>query len=510
MSAAQIIRNLVVRVDGDRYTISGQFEWEVIVAQDDAPDQAHREVDRMGQVLKREVYSVILEQADQQIVDQWLVANRGLQKRGRRPYPFVTRFGTVAVRRTRVRDSRENTWAVPSAVVWKTPQRKYIVPAVRQAAVDQMRQTSARKVRRQLSEEAHEDKLLGVSTIVKIVHAEGEQLIEAQRERALEVLKEHPETIARGLASWPEDEVLRKDADEEETALSADEQQEALERAVGFLNRTSQTGDATPGRSSDPSDESNGDVSSRSAAHVPRRVDAGWVLVQPDEVKTKAQASEPGKQNWTYTATVQVEEQTYYLAEASAAGLLRLIGSLLCILKVVEGTRRLMVIGDGAKWIRNWFHELNLPDREMILCWFHLADRLYQRLSAGGFAKARRESLEQEVLSHLWHGDLTRAIWVLWDIRSEARNPKWITDMIRYLLYRRAYLPNYSARHEAGLWIASNRVEKWNDWAVSNRCKRRGMSWTSDGVLSLATHEAAERNDELLSWRAKHELAQSA
>ena len=58
----------------------------------------------------------------------------------------------------------------------------------------------------------------------------------------------------------------------------------------------------------------------------------------------------------------------------------------------------------------------------------------------------------------------------------------------------------------AGLSIASNRVEKFNDWSVSARCKHQGMEWTQAGVLALAMLEATRRNGELPAWRAKHSL----
>ena len=49
-------------------------------------------------------------------------------------------------------------------------------------------------------------------------------------------------------------------------------------------------------------------------------------------------------------------------------------------------------------------------------------------------------------------------------------------------------------------------MEKWNDWAVSERCKGRGMSWTAEGVLALAVLEAARRNGELDAWRRDRRL----
>jgi hypothetical protein len=66
--------------------------------------------------------------------------------------------------------------------------------------------------------------------------------------------------------------------------------------------------------------------------------------------------------------------------------------------------------------------------------------------------------------------------------------------------------PDYRERRRAGLWIASTRVEKFNDWAVSGRCKDRGMSWSSFGVLALAALEVARRDGELNNWRMQHKL----
>jgi predicted Zn-dependent peptidase len=61
---------------------------------------------------------------------------------------------------------------------------------------------------------------------------------------------------------------------------------------------------------------------------------------------------------------------------------------------------------------------------------------------------------------------------------SEMRNVEVLEDLIGYLEARRAYLPDYEARRRAGLWIASNRVEKglapWGS-AVSASSTRHGL-----------------------------------
>jgi len=80
-----------------------------------------------------------------------------------------------------------------------------------------------------------------------------------------------------------------------------------------------------------------------------------------------------------------------------------------------------------------------------------------------------------------------------------------LTDHVHLVLWP-AEEPRRLHLQEAGEPLASHRVEKWNDWAVSERCKGRGMSWTAEGVVSLAVLEAARRNGELEAWRRDRKL----
>lgn len=114
-------------------------------------------------------------------------------------------------------------------------------------------------------------------------------------------------------------------------------------------------------------------------------------------------------------------------------------------------------------------------------------------MGAVGVTKDRRKELEHEILGYLWRGELSQAVWILWGLRSTARIPKRIDDLMGYLLRKKRWIVNYADRKSKGLWIASTRVEKWNDLAVSNRCKHRGMSWTESGVMSVALYAAEQK-----------------
>jgi hypothetical protein len=71
-----------------------------------------------------------------------------------------------------------------------------------------------------------------------------------------------------------------------------------------------------------------------------------------------------------------------------------------------------------------------------------------------------------------------------------------VDTLIDYQERKRCLIPDYATWREQGLGIASTRVEKWNDIAVAERCKLRGMSWAENGGLAIALH--AEKKNYLI------------
>ena len=230
------------------------------------------------------------------------------------------------------------------------------------------------------------------------------------------------------------------------------------------------------------------------------------VVVQLDEVKTKAQAHTGRREIWAFTAVVMLAGWSHLLVDDTQAGLSRQLAALLRRMGAAAGRRPLLVVADGAGWIRAWFEGLAVPNKVMVLCWYHLRKRCYQKISGSGLPKAAKKPLLGRVLGALWEGRVDAAVGALHEARGAATRPEWIDELIGYLEARRPYLPDYQARKEAGQVNASHRVEKFNDWAVSQRCKGRGMSWTAAGVLALAVLEAARRNGELEAWRRDRRL----
>jgi hypothetical protein len=458
------------------------------------PGQIEAFVHHAGLEVQRRLFGVLIEKADQELVLQQRhgKANAGIQRRGTRPFTFKTIFGEVTVQRSRILHKVDGTIEVPSARAWNTSHQLMITGNLRDAVCDQMSHQSARQSHAEICRYAGDEDLLGLSTIIDIVHQEGDQLVAAQRQRAQAVLAEATEAQLAQLgpaASDPDDLTGLVDddppRDDSEEAQAEWEQVQAEWIATGFAGCEP----AFP-----------------VARDEPRGVDEGFVIVEPDEVKTKAQASSGRQEVWTYTAVMLVAGLRYCFAEATSEGLWLQVSALLLELGGLSGERRLLVLGDGAGWIRRWFEGLEISSKAMVLCWWHLRKRCYESMNSAGGPKDRRRALEKELLGRLWVGEVEAAIELLRGALEWVRNPIAVEDLIGYLEKRRAYLPDYQQRQRAGLWIASTRVEKYNDWAVSGRCKHRGMSWSPSGVLALAAFEAARRDGELDDWRRDREL----
>jgi hypothetical protein len=462
------------------------------------PDQIEACVHQAGLEVMRQLFRALIEKADQELLFRVRdgKGDAGIQRRGSCPFTFKTTFGGVTVKRSRISHKLDGTVEVPSATAWNTSHQLHITQNLRDAVCDQMSDESAGKTCADVCESAGDEGLLVRSTILNILHQEGEQLAAAQHERARAILDEalEPELALLGpvvadpeaLTGLVDDDPPWEDLEE---AGAEWEQAQAELIALGFAG-------CEPALLVDPD--------------KPRVVDDGFVIVQPDEVKTKAQASTGRKEIWTYTAAVLVAGMQYVFADATSEGLLMQVSALLLQLGVLKGKLQLLVLGDGASWIRNWFESLGIPFKAMILCWWHLRKRCYEQMSLAGGPKDRRRALETELLGQLWRGKVDAAIELLRGALEWVRNPKAVEDLVGYLEKRRAYIPDYEERQRAGLWIASTRVEKCNDWVISARCKHQGMSWTPEGVLALAGLEAARRNGELDDWRRDRRLPERA
>ena len=165
----------------------------------------------------------------------------------------------------------------------------------------------------------------------------------------------------------------------------------------------------------------------------PCEVDPNVVLVELDEVKVHAQANTARKQVLALTALVMITDRCWHLAAATTQELTYQVGALLAVLGVHRGTRRLLVLADGARWIRDWFEGLGVCGGTMIVCWWHLVKRCQQDLSRACRGREHRREVESAVLEALWHGRVDEALGVLRSHVGEMKNVEALEELIGYL-----------------------------------------------------------------------------
>ncbi len=477
-----------VKIQDQRLILQAQICLELPMPEQDAdlPRRLEAGIERGGQVLKRCLFQHAVEQADAELVlaQRHGKEGQGIICRGTTPLTFKTVFGTVQVQRRRIEHHADGTTEVPSAHAWQTPRQVALTPGLRDAACDGMLRDSAQQAVARIDTRAGESGVLAKTTVLEVVHAEGQQLQAAAHARAEAVYVRDPEALRLFVPATPQAEHSAESGGPHD---GGDEPAEAATPAlIGF-----------PGGPTDHPEVKR---------DQPREVDPNVVLVELDEVKVHAQANTARKQVLALTALVMITGRCWHLAAATTQELTYQVGALLAVLGVHRGTRRLLVLADGARWIRDWFEGLEVSGGTMIVCWWHLVKRCQQDLSRACRGREHRREVESAVLEALWHGRVDEALGVLRSHAGEMKNVEALEELIGYLEAHRPYLPDYAARQRAGLWIASNRVEKFNDWSVSARCKHQGMEWTEAGVVSLAVLEAARRNGEMTTWRAKHSL----
>ena len=234
------------------------------------------------------------------------------------------------------------------------------------------------------------------------------------------------------------------------------------------------------------------------------------VNISIDDVLSNRQATsrpdspEKGERKYVTNTVVHVEQQnnSYVICDACIKGALSLIMGFL-VANGLIGMPLFVFFIDGASDLRGPIEALFAPfNFKIILDWFHLIQKVEQRLSSGMKNYKLRHVFEDEVLKPLlWLGDVSGAIACLKSIPEEAiRSKENITKLIEYLIRNQNYIPCYALRHEIGLRNSSNRVEKANDQVVSARQKNNGMSWSYEGSRGLASVTTTWKNDELKGW----------
>ncbi|MEW6296083.1 MAG: hypothetical protein AB1467_07415 [Candidatus Diapherotrites archaeon] len=217
-------------------------------------------------------------------------------------------------------------------------------------------------------------------------------------------------------------------------------------------------------------------------------VQPGQIIASTDDVEVRR----PQKRRFLELRTAYVRtEQGYRYLSGSATMVLQQL-YLLLVLCGGGVTAKVTLLGDGARWITNFFkeHLATWAFTELILDWYHARKKCYDLTSLICRGRKAKDALLSLLLRHLWHGQVQEMIDILEEYRPQAKNIEKLDELIKYLDNRRTYIPNYQKRRIQQKYIGSAHTEKANDLIVARRQKHQGMHWseqTSDALAALRT-----------------------
>ena len=205
---------------------------------------------------------------------------------------------------------------------------------------------------------------------------------------------------------------------------------------------------------------------------------------------------------------IQAEGKQYTLTAIGMDKAFKLLVAFLLENRLMEDYR-LVFFSDGATCIRDNIEKyFGFRQYTIILDWLHLEKKCNEFLSMGTKgSKDEKQRIKKELASILWTGRYQNAISYLESLKkSQVRNSAKIEELKDYIRRKSPNLACYALRHELGLRISSNRVEKANDLVVATRQKHNGMSWSRNGSGALAVISATMINGEMEGWLTKRRI----
>ncbi len=345
---------------------------------------------------------------------------------GHEPVTVASRFGTLTLARQICSHPQTQTHVMPGNTVLPPHHGIIITRGLQEWACLLAQELPFVAVARLLGWQTHEAQILSDTTIRSLVRTHGQIIRQAEQAEVMALaiqddlatldLKLVPHEPPRRRAGWPAELNAAVDAAlaREQLRPPAGVSWADWERVLAA--RRAETTCAV-----------------EDLRHLGPALDPHQVLLTVDEVLTRKPAV--GHFLELRTARIMTGHGARYLSGVGAAFLQRLqVAVLLCLGPLSS----LLLIADGARWIRMFFTETLAPvtDKRMILDWHHLKQKcsdLSSRICRGKAAKAQ---FLRRLYRCLWRGDVPGALAVLETERPQTKNAPKLEELIAYLQAR--------------------------------------------------------------------------
>ncbi len=166
------------------------------------------------------------------------------------------------------------------------------------------------------------------------------------------------------------------------------------------------------------------------------------------------------------------------------------------------------LLGDGAKWLREFFEQCLSPfaQKELLLDWYHLHRKCSRFASMICPTRQTKRALLKQLSFYLWRGQVESALAALEATRPQTKNSEKLQELIDYLTARQPYIVNYEARRRQRQYIGSAHAEKACDLIVARRQKNQGMHWSEQSADGLAALKTLRLNQGWELYWLKHQV----
>ncbi len=399
---------------------------------------------------------------------------------GHEPITVASRFGTLALSRQVCSHPHTQTHVIPSNAVLPPHNGIVITRGLQEWACLLPQELPFVSVARLLGWQTHDAEVLSDTTIGSLVRTHG-QVIRQAEQAEVAALTTHDDLTSLNLTLVPHEHPRRRAGwpAELNAAVDAALAREQVRPPDGVSWADWERVLATR--------RAEAACLVEDLRHLGPELEAEQVLVTVDEVLTRKPAA--GRFLELRTARLVTKHGSRYLSGVGATFLQRLQVAVLLSLGPLSS---LLLIADGARWIRAFFSETlaAVADKTMVLDWHHLKQKCYDLSSRICRGKAAKAQFLCRLYRRLWGGDVPGAIAVVEAERPVTKNAAKLDELLGYLQARAAWIPNYRQRRTNRRYIGSAHVEKANDLIVARRQKNRGMQWseaTSDALAALRT-----------------------
>lgn len=317
-----------------------------------------------GMRVLRRLLQLAWEQLDAALVAQYRVAHpdQTLPADGSVPLTVVSRFGTLPLRRQLLADREHHSHVVPGNAVLPEHGGVVTTRGLQEWACLLPQELPFSSVARLLGWQTQEPAVLSDTTIRTLVKRHGQLLRQAEQEESAALLERGleahlqpvlvPRERPRRRAGWP-------------AALNA-----AVEAALGREQRRPPEGvswaDWERVRAARRAER---EAPVEDLRHLGPRLAPDEVLLTVDEVLTPKR---DGTGRWELRTAVLATAQGERSLSGTGAAFLPVVQALARVAVGAEG--RLLLLSDGARWIRAFFSEQlsTLPGAQHLLDWYHL------------------------------------------------------------------------------------------------------------------------------------------